>query len=280
MNDILLIDKEVGWTSHDVVAYIRKQLTVNQPTLELRPAGSKQETKDQRSNFTKVSLDKQTTGSTRLRVGHAGTLDPFATGLLIILVGKEATKRQAEFLKLDKEYEATLELGKVSTTGDPEGIISSTVTSSPVASNKEPVILATEGRPESEILEKADSGQARMMIQRVLQSFIGEIEQTPHKFSAIKINGKKAYELARKGQKVDLEPRKVRILNIDLINYAWPYLKIKIACSSGTYIRSLAEDIGKALETGAYLTELRRTKIGDFQMQNAKKISDFCYSAR
>lgn len=210
--NILLIDKEAGWTSFDVVAKIRN-----------------------------ITGEK--------KVGHAGTLDPFATGLLIVLVGKDATKRQDEFMKQDKEYEATLDLGKVSTTGDPEGIISK-----------------SNGHSLSVISEEK--------IREVLKNFIGEIDQTPPVHSAIKINGKKAYELARKGIDPKLKSRKVQINDIEIIDYSRPFLKLKISCGSGTYIRSLAADIGEALGVGAYLTELRRTKIGKFEVKDAKKIKD------
>lgn len=210
MNKIYLIDKEAGWTSFDVVAKMRGIMGVK-------------------------------------KIGHAGTLDPFATGLLIVLVGKDATKRQDEYMKQDKEYEATLELGKVSTTGDPEGEISSAGASSTVAQEK---------------------------IEKVLKKFIGDIEQVPPAHSAIKVNGKKAYELARKGKDVKLKSRKVIIHNIEIIGYSWSFLKIVVTCGSGTYIRSLARDIGEALETGAYLKELRRTKIGDFNAIDAVKVGD------
>lgn len=208
--NILLIDKEKRWTSFDVVARIRK-----------------------------ITGEK--------RVGHTGTLDPFATGLLIVLVGKEATKRQIELMKMDKEYIAVLELGKTSTTGDPEGkIIKSKI------KKKEPKITE---------------------IKLVLSNFLGEIDQIPPAYSAIKIEGKKAYELARKGIEPKLKPRKVVIHSIEVLDYRWPFLRIKVRCGSGTYIRSLASDIGKALGVGAYLRDLRRTKIGKFDVKEAKKIS-------
>lgn len=214
MNEILLIDKPADWTSFDVVAKIR-------------------------------SIYSEREGK-KVKVGHAGTLDPFATGLLIILVG-EATKKQINFMKLDKEYLATLKLGYVSTSGDPEGEI-----------------------------KKKEGGKeiTKEEIEKVLPSFTGEITQTPPAFSAIKINGKRAYELARKGKKVKLKPRKVKIDTIEITDYSWPVLKLKVACSSGTYIRSLAGDIGKKLGCGAYLTGLTRTKIGEYSLDNAQKITD------
>lgn len=262
MNGIYLIDKEAGWTSFDVVAKMR--------------------------------------GLTGIRkIGHAGTLDPFATGLLIVLVGKEATKRQAEFMKLDKEYEAVLELGKTSTTGDPEGIISEFPISNfqlPIKSkitnvqkkvntpsSHSGLPARTEvhsgGDPESKsLIRQSDSSQVGMTLERIkkaLENFIGEIEQVPPIYSAIKIKGKKAYELARAGKTVELKPRNVIIHKIDILDYKWPSLTLKVSCGSGTYIRSLAADIGKALKTGAYVKELKRTKIGDFDLKKAKKISEF-----
>lgn len=227
MKNILLIDKEAGWTSFDVVAKIRN-----------------------------ITGEK--------KVGHAGTLDPFATGLLIILVGKAATKRQAEFMKMDKEYEATLELGKVSTTGDLEGIIT------PYSHSG----LDPESREHTKRKEQPDSCFRRNDIQEVLKKFIGEIEQVPPTYSAIKVKGKRAYELARKGIEPELKPRKVKIYDIKILNYTWPFLTIRVKCSSGTYIRSLAKDIGEALGTGAYLKELQRTRIGKFSVKDAKSIAE------
>lgn len=214
MDKVLLIDKPTTWSSFDVVAKIRSILR------------------------TKTGL--------KAKVGHAGTLDPFATGLLIVLTGKR-TKEQDKFMKLDKVYEANLKLGAVSTTGDPEGdIIEKTEVSAPTISE----------------------------VETSLKGLTGEIFQTPPIFSAIKIGGQRAYKLARKGQDVKMEPRLVKIYQIELINYSWPCLYIRVACSSGTYIRALAEQIGEALGTGAYLTALRRTKIGEFDIKNAKTIED------
>ena len=181
------------------------------------------------------------------RVGHTGTLDPFAEGLLIVLVGREATKRQAEFLKLDKEYIATLHLGAETDTDDITGF---------------------------SLSYTHDRGQKITIndIERVIQKFIGEISQIPPDYSAIKIKGKKAYELARKGEKPKLEPRKIKIYNIKIINYEWPLLELKAQCSSGTYIRSLARDIGRELGCGAYLEKLIRTKIGKYSLKDAVTI--------
>ncbi len=208
-NGILLVDKPVGWTSFDVVAKIRSQIKASYTAQGIKP------TKRQ------------------LKVGHAGTLDPFATGLLVILLG-EATKRADEFLKLDKVYEATIRLGQTSTTGDPEG----------------------------EITEVSDRMPAEEEIRASLEQFKGEITQIPPAFSAIKVNGQRAYKLAREGKEVEIPSRQVTIHSIDLIEYNYPLLQIRTNVSSGTYIRTLAEDTGKALGTGAYCQDLRRLSIG------------------
>ena len=174
----------------------------------------------------------------RVKVGHTGTLDPFATGLLILLAGK-ATKKAPELTKLDKEYEATIRLGAKSSTGDPEGEITIT-----------------------------DDGIniSRAQVEKTLVQFVGEIEQRPPIFSAMKVNGQRAYKLARAGKEVEIPTRKVQIYSIDIIDYAPPFLKIRTHVGSGTYIRTLAEDIGKALGCDAYTTELRRTKIADYDI--------------
>ncbi|MBR0372323.1 tRNA pseudouridine(55) synthase TruB [Candidatus Saccharibacteria bacterium] len=214
-NQIILIDKPANISSFGVVAKVRGKL-------------------------------KQEFGH-KIKVGHTGTLDPFATGLLILLTGK-MTKKSHEFLKLDKIYEATLRLGFISTTGDPEGEITKST---------------SQHHPN---LEEITS---------TINSFLGEIEQTPPKFSAIKINGERAYKLARKNQDFTVPSRKVEIYNIEVLEYNYPELKIKTHVSSGTYIRTLAEDIGKKLGTGAYLTALRRTKIGPYDIKDASPLDSF-----
>lgn len=183
----------------------------------------------------------------KVKVGHTGTLDPFATGLLILLSGK-MTKKSNEFLKQDKIYEATLKLGETSTTGDPEGEIT------PKNSEKIPTLAE---------------------INKALKALTGEIEQTVPIFSAVKIDGERAYKLARAGRDFTPPTRKITIYKIDLLEYKYPTLKIRTSVSSGTYIRALAEDLGKALGTGAYLTALRRTKIGNFDLKDATKLDDF-----
>lgn len=173
----------------------------------------------------------------KIKVGHTGTLDPFATGLLILLAGK-ATKKAPELTKKDKVYEATIRLGETSTTGDPEGEIAKTNAKLPT------------------------SGE----IKKVLEQFTGKIEQRPPAFSAIKINGQRAYKLARAGKDFEVPTRTVEIYELEMLSYNEPELKIRTHVSSGTYIRALAEDIGKALGCGAYCSELRRTKIADYDI--------------
>ena len=232
-DQIILIDKPAGISSFGVVAKIRGKL---------------------KAEF-----------GYKVKVGHTGTLDPFATGLLILLSGK-MTKKSNEFLKLDKVYEATLKLGYTSTTGDPEGEIQEYPTR---AASPRPVAT---GEARSPSPCQAPEALRLDTLESTLQSFIGEIEQTPPKFSAIKINGERAYKLARKNQDFEIPSRKVTIYNIEILEYNYPELKIRCHVSSGTYIRTLAEDIGKALGTGAYLTALRRTKIANYDVKNATKL--------
>ncbi|MDO8335803.1 MAG: tRNA pseudouridine(55) synthase TruB [Candidatus Saccharibacteria bacterium] len=212
-NGIILIDKPANMSSFGVVARIRRQLT---------------------QHFGR-----------KMKVGHTGTLDPFATGLMILVVGVEC-KNAEKYSKLDKTYEATIVLGKTSTTGDPEGEVTS-------VSNKK---------------------ITRAEIESILPQFMGEITQTPPAFSAIKINGQRAYKLAREGKKVDIPPRKVTIYSLELMSYKYPYLQIKTHVSSGTYIRTLAQDIGEKLGTGAYCSELRRTVIDKYTIENATHLTD------
>ena len=217
MQGLLLVDKPDGWTSFDVVNYVRKMVAESE--------GKKPR---------------------QIKCGHTGTLDPAATGLLILCVGREYTKKVPQLINQDKTYKAELTLGKVSTTGDKEGEISQ-------SSDKEPRLSA--------VLE-------------TVESFIGEIEQTPHAFSALKINGERAYNLARAGKEVKLDPRKVTVYTINNIEYKYPTITLDARVSSGTYIRSLAEDIGKKLGVGAYLSSLRRTSIGDKKVSQAYTVSE------
>ena len=206
----ILIKKPKGITSHDVVNILRKITNVK-------------------------------------KVGHAGTLDPLASGLLILGVGREATKKLSLFQKADKEYVATLKLGAVSDTLDKEGHV--------------------EQIEVKKIPKRKD-------VKAAIKKFIGKIQQIPPVFSAKKIRGEKFYELARKGIKVQPKPQEVTIYQILILQYDFPFLKIKVKCSSGTYLRSLAFDIGKALGCGAYLEDLVRTKIGRFSVKNAVELSD------
>lgn len=231
----------------------------------------------------------------KIKVGHTGTLDPFATGLLILLSGK-MTKKSNDFLKLDKEYIATLKLGFTSTTGDPEGEITEVISAkhgetfpqeklsdSPDFYNISPLENPVS---EANIKDFSEAEHVVKMTPReyyprfaeitsVISHFVGTITQTPPKFSAIKINGQRAYKLARKNQDFKIPSRQVKIYSIDILQYHYPELTIKVHCSSGTYIRTLAEDIGKALNTGAYLTALRRTKIGKYDIKDATPLSDY-----
>lgn len=212
-DDVLLIDKPAGMTSFGVVARVRRKLS--------------------------EQLGK------KAKVGHTGTLDPFATGLMIIVTGKEC-RNAGQYSKLDKEYEATIRLGQNSTTGDPEGELTTISGDQPTLSD----------------------------VQAAVEQFTGEITQRPPMFSAIKINGRRAYDLARKGEVVEMPERTVSIYSLQILNYTYPDLKIRVHVSSGTYIRTLAEDIGRALRTGAYCAELRRTKIADWSVEDARSLDE------
>ena len=228
MNDkVILIDKPPDMTSFGVVARVRRVLS--------QRAGKK------------------------VKVGHCGTLDPFATGLLILVTGKEC-RNAMRYTKLDKVYEATFRLGQTSTTGDPEGEIMPYVANS---------------KPQNDIQASSISKQPDIaVVKSVLAQFVGDIKQRPPAFSAIKINGQRAYKLARSGKKVDIPERAVTIYALELLDYAYPLLKVRAHVSSGTYIRSLAVDIGEALGTGAYCQELRRTQIADWQVSQAQKLAN------
>ena len=214
---LLLVDKPEGWTSHDVVAKLRGVLKTR-------------------------------------RIGHAGTLDPFATGLLILGVN-EGTKELTALIGLDKSYEATAILGATTDTFDKEGEVKSL--------------------PEEQ-LEHFKNTLTQEKIQAVLTSFLPGYEQKAPLFSAKRIQGKRLYDLARAGKATeDMRPTKdVKLYDIELLSYSWPKLTFRVHCSSGTYIRSLADDIGQKLGCGAYLTELRRTSIGMYEVEDAKKLED------
>lgn len=210
---ILLIDKPANMTSFGVVARVRRVLS------------------NQRGK--------------KVKVGHTGTLDPFATGLMIIVIGREC-KNATLYSKLDKVYEAMICLGQASTTGDPEG----------------------------EITTVSDIIPAQSEIEGVLKKFTGEITQRPPIYSAIKIDGQRAYKLARAGKQIEMPERKVTIYSIELLNYIYPNVKICVQVSSGTYIRTLAEDIGKMLGVGAYCTQLRRISIDKWDISESKTLAD------
>jgi len=186
------------------------------------------------------------------KIGHSGTLDPFASGLLIVAVGREATREIEKFVKLDKEYVATLYLGATTDTYDREGKISYKVESTSNSAGKEKLKIIDKNK-----------------IKKILKKFIGKQKQVPPMYSAKKVKGKKLYELARKGIEIEREANEVMIYKLEIGNYEWPFLKIKVKCSSGTYIRSLAHDIGNALGCGAYLEELERTEIGKYKLAKA-----------
>ncbi|MCM8770754.1 MAG: tRNA pseudouridine(55) synthase TruB [Candidatus Omnitrophica bacterium] len=209
MDGILIINKPQGLTSHDVVDFVRKSLKTR-------------------------------------RVGHAGTLDPLATGVLIILVGR-ATRLFNKFSNLDKEYIATITLGKITTTGDSQGRIIDT-------------------RDFSHVSEE--------MIREVLNSFIGEQEQVPPMFSAIKYRGKKLYQFARQGIEIPRLARRVIIKELRLLSFNPPEIKIYLACSKGTYVRKLAEDIGERLGCGGYISHIERIGVGEFNIKEAIGIDE------
>ena len=214
--ELILIDKDINWTSFDVVSKIR--------------------------NFIKKKFNLK-----KIKVGHAGTLDPLATGLLIICYGK-MTKEIDRFIGMDKSYSGKMIIGSSTPSYDLE--------------TKPNVFYQTDHINEKLIYEKAEE-------------FVGEIMQKPPIFSAVKKNGVRSYKLARKGEQVNLEKRKITIRDFKITEINFPELSFEVDCSKGTYIRSLINDFGKALKSGAHLTELRRTKIGEFSVDDSLKIMDF-----
>ena len=216
----ILINKPSGPTSHDIIDSLRKITAIK-------------------------------------KIGHAGTLDPFASGLLIVAIGREATRGISKFVKLDKEYAATLHLGATTDTYDREGV-----------RNQELGIRPAHAKASAD--KKLELGE----IEKVLEKFIGKQKQVPPMYSAKKVKGKKLYELARKGVEIKREPVDIEIKKLEIIDYEWPILKSKCRVSSGTYIRSLAHDIGEALGCGAYLEELVRTAIGEYLVKQSKEIEE------
>ncbi len=214
--EVLLIDKPYGWTSFDVVNFLR--------------------------SFIRKMYDIK-----KLKVGHAGTLDPLATGLLIICTGKK-TKEIDKYQGMDKTYIGTMELGATTPSFDKE---------------TEPDRYFEYKHLTVDDLEKAR------------QQFIGEIEQTPPVYSAVKIEGKRAFDYARKKKQVKIKTRKVMIHDFQLMNIHLPHVDFMVRCSKGTYIRSLVDDFGKALQSGAHLTGLKRTQIGEYNVSEAFTVEEF-----
>lgn len=213
---IICLDKPLEWTSFNLVAKAKFPL---QRRLHLK----------------------------KLKVGHAGTLDPLASGVMIVCTGR-ATKRIEEFQAHTKEYIATIQLGATTPSFDLEKEIDATYPTEHITCEK---------------------------VKEVLRRFIGRIEQVPPAFSACKINGKKAYDLARAGKEVDLKPKVLVIDEIELLACNLPVIQVRVVCSKGTYIRALARDIGEALQSGAHLTGLRRTRIGKIKVEQCLNIEEF-----
>ncbi|PIY95945.1 MAG: tRNA pseudouridine(55) synthase TruB [Candidatus Kerfeldbacteria bacterium CG_4_10_14_0_8_um_filter_42_10] len=209
-NDILAIYKPKGPTSHDIINQLRKITGVK-------------------------------------KIGHAGTLDPLARGVLVVGIGREATKCLNTIVQKEKEYIATIKLGEESATDDQEG------TKKKVKVVKKPALSE---------------------IKKVVNRFQGEISQKPPIYSAVKIKGKKAYQLARRGKQVDLKFRQVEIKAIEILQYRWPYLKLRTVTGPGVYIRSLARDIGSKLKTGGFLADLERTRVGSFTKEKSLSLEE------
>ena len=213
--EILYFNKPLGWTSFDLVAKVRYKI----------------------SRLLNVK---------KIKVGHAGTLDPLATGVMIICTGK-ATKQIESFQYQTKEYIATLKLGETTPSFDLETEVDQVFETKHITKN---------------------------LAEETLKKFIGEIQQVPPAFSACKINGERAYELARKGEEVELKAKLLVIDEIELLDFNMPEIKIRVVCSKGTYIRALARDIGIALNSGAHLTGLIRTRIGDITLNDCLEIEE------
>ncbi len=208
--EVLCFDKPLEWTSFDVVKKVR--------------------------NLIKIK-----------KVGHAGTLDPLASGLLIVCTGK-MTKQIERFQGMPKEYVGQLELGKITPSYD----------------------LETEVQSYAELGDLSETD-----VLAATSSFIGEIDQVPPIFSAVKVEGKRAYDAARQGKQPKLDPKRITIHTFEITGIQLPYVNFRVVCSKGTYIRSLVRDFGEKLQKGAYMTELRRTAIGDFRVEDAWDIHEF-----
>lgn len=214
--EVLYLNKPLGWTSFKVVGHVRYHIC--------RRLGVK-----------------------KLKVGHAGTLDPLATGVMIVCTGK-ATKRIEEFQYHTKEYIATIRLGATTPSYDLEHEIDAVYPTEHITCE---------------------------LVEETLKRFVGEIQQVPPAFSACMVNGKRAYDLARKGEDVELKPKLLVIDEIELLECNLPEIKVRVVCSKGTYIRALARDIGEALDSGAHLTALERTRVGDVRIEDCLNPLDF-----
>ena len=226
MEGIVLIDKEGGMTSYDVIRVMKRKV---------REHGV----------------------SGKFKIGHSGTLDPIATGLLVVAVGKTFTKKLTDMIGLDKVYRVEFEFGKTSNTYDADGEV------------EEFPDAATTG-----------SNLTEVVINKIVQEkFVGKLLQTPPKFSAKKVGGRRAYDLARQGKEFVLEPKELEVYEWRILSYEWPKMEAEIHCSSGTYIRSLVHDLGQELNVGGYMTGLRRLSIGDMSVDDAVKVDDWQVSS-
>lgn len=210
INGLLLVDKPKGMTSHDVIDILRAKLNIR-------------------------------------KIGHAGTLDPEATGLLLVLISKSSTKKASSFTGLDKIYEVRLTLGVKTDTADHTGKI---------------------------IADKKVEGISVKQIEEAFIRFQGETQQVPPMVSAKKVGGKKLYVLARKGISIERQPQKIKILRLNISKIKLPHIYFKLSCSKGTYVRTLCEDIGEALGCGAHMNGLRRLGIGNYSVEDAIKVGD------
>lgn len=256
--EFLLINKPEGWTSFDAVAFVRNKIKREERDSELVLGTPNAQEIAKQTGYNKPK---------RIKVGHAGTLDPFATGLLIIGVGRDATRRLDEFKKLPKTYTATIKLGETSDTYDRTGNI--TVCHPELVSGS----LGNDGMPKQIRHDTTRQNPSTKEIHEVLNTFKGKQLQIPPMFSAKKINGQRLYTLARKGIEIERKPNEIEIYEIKLLEYTWPILTIEVQCSAGTYIRTLAHDIGAKLGVGAYCQELVRTQIGTYLLTNATNIT-------
>lgn len=210
---VLVVDKPLRWTSFDVVNKIR------------------------------ICLRK---GYGKIKVGHAGTLDPLATGVVIVCVGKE-TKNIEEYMGQEKEYVAEITFGHTTPSYDLETSFDA---------------------------EFPYNHLDRAYLERVVRQFVGEIEQLPPTYSAVRVDGVRAYEMARRGDEVEMKTRKVTVKEIEILNAEFPVVELRIVCSKGTYIRSLAYDLGKACGSGSHLSALRRTRVGEFRVEDGFKMEE------